>query len=131
MDRSGTLNVDELTAATDRLAAVAKAFLSGESVSSDLAKAAYCEVFRAMNAAEWLPERALDYGRRVTAVQCRALGRSVRIEDRRQWLAHKIVSSACSGFSRPSPGKACTGSALCSRTHFRSTLGLSPKSRAA
>lgn len=84
--------LQELTAATDRLAAVAKAFLSDESVSPDLATAAYCTAFRAMNAAAWPPERALAYAKRMTAVQCRALGRSARIADRRQWLAHKVVS---------------------------------------
>ena len=92
MATPGTFPVDELTAATDRLAAVAREFLSDRSVSAELAMSAHCAAFRAMNAAAWPPERALGYAKRVTAVQCRALGRSARIEDRRQWLAHKVVS---------------------------------------
>lgn len=41
------------------------------------------------------------------------------------------VNSAASGFCWPSPGKACRGSASCSRTHLRRVLRWSPRSRAA
>jgi hypothetical protein len=50
----------------------------------------------------------------------------------RNWATSRRsrVSSAASGFCWPSPGKACRGSASCSRTHLRRVLRWSPRSRA-
>ncbi len=92
MPSSGPPERDDLTRATDQLAAVVKAFLSDESVSTDLAKAAYCEAMQTMRACAWSAERSLAYCKRVTTVQARSIGYGGRIEKRRQWLGNKVVT---------------------------------------
>lgn len=80
----------ELTAATDRAAAVALEFLEGVDTPEELVEAAFCECFRELRTHDWSPENALAYCKKVVAVQARAAGASVAHEGRR-WMTANLV----------------------------------------